>query len=96
MTINIGRKHRQLAGAFTFNEKTFVWRCDQCEKMFFLEVDEARAEGFARQTLNEFATHTCKILNPTEYPRTENEDESKVILDIRRHPFRKDEDKVGG
>jgi hypothetical protein len=50
---------RDLIAAFRFNEKTFVWRCDHCYKMFFLEVEQALADGIPRMTLREFESHSC-------------------------------------
>jgi hypothetical protein len=51
-----------LTPAFKFNGITFVWRCNQCAKMFFSKVEEASPEGIAPPVLFEFGSHSCAVL----------------------------------
>jgi hypothetical protein len=83
-------QRRQLAAAYKFNEKTFVWKCDLCAKMFFLGVEEARFYGIAKQTLNEFESHACQL--PTANSIQGPEDELGRLILTRRKPNLKDEE----
>jgi hypothetical protein len=78
---------RELTAAYKFNGKTFVWRCARCTKMFFLEVEEALANGFCRLTLRQFASHICN-LGGVEHIRRFDDDFEKTIVFARENQER--------
>ena len=71
---------RELVAAYTFDEKTFVWRCARCTKMFFLEVEEALLEGIPRVTLREFASHFCNLGTVEPVGRFDDDFEKTILF----------------
>ena len=70
---------RRLVAAYKFNQKTFVWKCDQCTKMFFLGVEEAMSEGIPPLTVREFESHLCAFA-ATATASSGDEDFRKIVL----------------
>ena len=71
---------RQLVAAFKFNEKTFVWRCDRCSKMFFLEIEEAQFDGIPRLTVRQFESHFCALAAASEAEFLDDDFKKIVML----------------
>jgi len=57
----IPKRDRRLLAAFMLFGNPLVWACNQCGKMFFISIDEAKSECAIGRTTTEFNSHLCAV-----------------------------------
>src|SRR5512146_648877 len=73
------RRSRTLSPAYLFFGNTIVWRCDQCSRMFFLSLDDARFVEIPRYISTEFGSHSCVTPEVVDTPSVDHDRECEVI-----------------
>lgn len=81
-----GGTQRQLTRAYQFNHHTFVWRCSQCSRMFFLGVEEADSDNIPRHILLEFTSHVCDTPRTLTNSALEREDFDDLVSRLDKDP----------
>ena len=70
---------RRLLPTFKFMQKTLAWRCDLCDKGFFVCDEEADSEIVPPHITKEFQAHSCSVTLAVTRSRHKDDNRGTVV-----------------